>query len=393
MAHYHWKGINKNGEIHHGMLESKTRKFVWQRLINESITPLRIKRNLFHQTMKKSMLVDFTQQLTLLLKANIPLEKSLKLLESAEKKPEFYQFIRQIHQKIQSGKNLATALSEYPQYCSSDYCAFIKTGETTGKLCEALQHLLSLIQARQKLQAELKKAFSYPLFLFICTLVISGGILGFVIPEYQDFFSTMGSTLPRLTQAVLKFSTILKNCKTGLFMTLTITTILILTLLKQKKTRNRVDQLSLKIPWLKQLIIKITLTRWCYLLGIALKTRIPILSALMISNASINNRYLKEKFNQLPEKLRQGNSLFESLKKINLLRPELLQLVLIGENSGTMDLIFSKMAEIYQHDLTQQLSKLAKRAEPAAILILAGITGLIIAALYLPMVNLGLTLK
>lgn len=393
MAHYHWKGINKKGEIHHGILESKTRKFVWQRLINESITPLRIKRNLFHQTIKKSMLVDFTQQLTLLLKATVPLEKSLELLESAEKKPEFRQFIQQIRQKIQSGKSLSVALSEHPQHCSSDYCAFIKAGETTAKLCETLQYLLLIMKERKRLKSELKKAFIYPLFLLICTIIISSGILGFVIPEYQDFFNTMNSTLPRLTRTVLKLSATIKNYKIELLTTFAITPILIVTLLRQKQTRNTVDQLSLKIPWIKQLIIKTTLSRWCYLLGIALRTGIPILSAITISNTAINNHFVKEKFDQLPEKLRQGTSLFESLKKVNLLRQDLLQLVLIGENSGTIDLIFSKMAEIYQHDLTQQLSKLAKYAEPTAILVLAGFTGLIIAALYLPMINLGLTLN
>ncbi len=391
MPYYYWKALNPDGEINSGILKSQSRQQLRQQLLTDHLIPFSIKHHYTSKRLTHACLLEFTRQLTLLLQSNIPIEQALRIMEEAEKKPVLQAFFSQLRQHIQSGKPLYAALRKFPRYCSSSYCAFIQAGEETGRLHDTLRKLLNLLENKKILQSRLKKALSYPIFLLVMSLIISIGILGFIIPAYQSFFTSMGSTLPTLTQSVLTVSRYLQSNGRYFALFFLLIGILSVSAFKQPRIQHKLDNWLVKAPYIGKLITRMQLTRWSYLLATALNTQIPVLAALDMANNAISNHYLQRQFRQLTIQLSQGKSLHDSLCDLSLMNATTLQLVLIGENTGTMGAIFSQVAKNYQQELDEQLLKLTKRAEPAAILLLAGITGLIITALYLPMINLGLT--
>lgn len=393
MPQYHWKGVDHNGQVLIGVLQGRTRHLVRQHLVSQRIIPVCVKRDFFKSAfLKRTWIVMFTQQLTVLLRASVSLEQALRVLRQSESRAIVRDFLLQLQQKIQSGYSLADALRAFPRYFSGQYCAFIAAGETAGRLPETLQRLLVLLQARKARRSQLEKALGYPLFLLTCVLLITGGMLFFVVPVYRNFFVDMGGQLPPLTKTVLLLSDWFRQHGILLLVLFALLGAAVSIAIKHNAIRKIRDRCFLQIPWIGKLVLTATLAHWSYLLGVALTAGIPVLEAVALANASIRNTFLLERFTQLPQVLAFGQSFTEALKKTGVFCPAMLQLVLVGENSGTMPEIFCRVAENYQAVSSESLAKLTKRVEPLAILLLAALVGLVIAALYLPMINLGLDL-
>lgn len=389
MANYWWKALDEKGFINYGLIASQNRKLAEQKLADRKMTIIAIKQQFFVKSSMQNLLFSFTKELVLLLKANITLEKALIILEDSEKNVLLKAIFSELRQKLQSGLSLSESLCFIAEFCPDYYRVFIKTGEETGKLSQSLQQLFNLLKHKRDTRSQLKKALAYPSFLLVTTLLISSGIIFFVIPSYQNFFTSMGSRLPKLTQYVLDASFYLRNHL--VIISMSFSPGIIILLFSSKKYRYIMDKFSLKLPWISNLITDNNLSRWSYLLAISLKTGIPMLQAIKLANRTMTNQRLRQQFDRLIPQLAQGKSLHKSLQSLEIMQPGLLQLVLIGENSGTIAELISEVAKIYQSQLGESLAKLTRRAEPAAILLLAAIVGLVIAALYLPMVNLGLT--
>lgn len=389
MAYYSWKGILNNGKLIMGEYFAKNCAAVFKHLAALNIAPLQIKREWLPST---SGILHFTQQVALLLNANIPIREALNTLAQSQKSKKLKIIIQQLQQNIENGMNLSQAMSYFPCHFNTEYCTFIQAGEITGQLHITFRDLSKLRTRQHKIKNQIKKTLSYPIFLLICTIAISLGITLFIIPKYQNFFAEFHSKLPTLTAAVLHFSILLQH-HSGLIATSSSIAVMgTIIALRRPKVKLYLHQWLLHIPLLNALIVRAMLCQWTYLLAVAMTTHIPLLSAITLANRVITNSELQRLFRPIVEDLAAGKTLVFSLQKIKFFPPTVLQMILIGESTGTLALIFDKIAKTQQEELSYQLTRIIKYAEPLIMIVLALFTGSIIAALYLPMINLGLNL-
>ncbi len=391
MAYYNWKGIYPNGQLAKGQLKANDRREVINKIHDNHITPFYIKRIFFtFSTIPTIYILSFIRELALLLQTNVPLTQALSVLSQSEKNLSLKDIITQINKAIISGSSLYHALTQFPLVFSRQMLAFIQSGENTARLSQSLIKLSQLLESQQKIKNQLKKALSYPLFLLICTLLISIGIMFYIIPKYQSFFNELGGRLPKLTVVLLNLTLWLQQHIFILGFTLMLTIIILVIIFQQPKAKLACHQLMLKLPVTKSLALLYAISQWSYLLSMSAQTGIPLLGALALANKTITNKAISIKLNQILPSLQSGETLHTCLAKTKLFPQITLKMILIGETTGTLGHVFSTIAEDYQSRLTEYLSSLVKRAEPMIMLVIAALTGLLITALYLPMINLGL---
>ncbi|OGO94418.1 MAG: hypothetical protein A3F10_02745 [Coxiella sp. RIFCSPHIGHO2_12_FULL_42_15] len=395
MPYYFWKGVQRNGKISIGQHYAKNYAAQLAHLFSAGITPIKISREYFYWTQAACTtdILHFTQQLTVLIQARVPLSLALSTLHASQKNNRFKSVIAQIQNDLQAGMSLAQAMQNFPRLFTEEYCAFIAAGETTGQLAEAFQQLFKLLQQKQKIKHQIKKTLSYPIFLLCCTLLITLGSLFYILPQYQQFFSELGGELPFLTKLLLKLALAMQHHYCILMNILVIFFFGGYFALQSRNLSKRLHQYILHVPLLRSLVLHAAFSQWSYLLAIAWLTNIPLLAAINLANRILTNRYLEQLFSTLPENLTRGASLHECLQALHLLPLTTLQMIFIGENTGTLGVVFSNLATNHLETFTEQLAHVIKYAEPIIMILLALLAGIIIAALYLPMIHLGLEIR
>lgn len=395
MPSYFWKGVQPNGNIVIGQHIAKNHDEIKNYLASADITPIKITRE--HSFLIRNMVatdvLNFTQQLASLLQANVPLTQALFALSSSQKNQRFKAVIQQIQKYIEAGMNLSQATHAFPHIFNEEYRMFLKAGETTGHLSKTLKKLFVLLKQKKNIKHETKKIISYPIFLLTCALLTALGSVFYIIPKYQQFFSELGGNLPLITKILLNIAAWAQKYFSVLLLSLILFFFSAHFIRRSPQVIYWIHRYFLTIPPLRSLIVHATLSQWCYLLAIASRTNVPMLSAIELANQVIPNKYLKQMFSRIPKSLINGAPLYDCLKKIQFLPAMTLQMVLIGENTGTLAMIFSKIASHHWEAFTEQLTRMIKYAEPLIMILLALLTGMIIAALYLPMIHIGLEIR
>lgn len=390
-AIYYASGIANNHELHQFTMLAYNKTHALKKLLMQQITPLEIKKSFtFKRKIKHTLILNFLEQLRFLLQASIPLSQAFELLIENENNPLMKQILIELTLGMKQGQSFSTMLQQFPDYFSKFVISYIKNGEHTGDLTTTLEKICSLLNYQLNTKNALKKKLSYPFFLFISTLVTTIGMLLFILPQYQHFFHEMGGDLPPLTQALLNFSAWLKH-QGGKYSLISLSTLSFIRFtFYHNSLKFTWHKISLKIPFVNSLVLAHNLSRWCYLLAHSLKSGLSLLHAIQLANQSMDNLYLQKKLQALNAALKSGESLHKSLTDTHLFHLIPLNMVQMSETTGTMGLVFSKIAEGYQAQLNKYLSALIRGAEPTCLIFLAALVGLLFAALYLPMLNLGL---
>ena len=335
-----------------------------------------------------SELLNITTQLATMLKAGLSIIDSLNLLVEEQSKPHWQYLITEIEAQIVKGESLSSALSIHNYVFSPLYCEIIATGEMTGKLDESFEQLASLLEKSIKLQKNLKKAMRYPVFLLSVAIIVSLVMLLFVLPKFADIYHDFDAELPFFTQCIIDIADYLQQSWQIGCMIL-VGSFFVFQRYVNKQYRNKIEIALMKIPFVNKIIQTSCLTQIFQTIAITQKAGIPLLAGLTAAaNASYHCIY-RNSILQIISGIEQGHS-FSHVLHLQPCFPNLCrQLIHVGEQSGTLDLMLSRLALYYEVQNQTLIENLSQAFEPLLMLVLAVIIGGLIIAMYLPIFQLG----
>lgn len=347
-------------------------------------------RRIKKMTIPSKEITLFFRKLATLTTAGIPLVQALEILISGVTGSSFAKIIYRIKHDIEQGIPLSNALKKYPKQFDVLYCHLIWVGEQTGCLETLLNRIAFHKEKNEALKQKIKKALYYPLFVLVLTLTVTATLLMTLVPIFQDLFKSFNVELPLLTQWILAVSLLIQHY--GIYLLASM--IILVTGLKQLYSNNlkfkTMLQMTLfKLPLLSNIIQKIFLSRFSYALSIITKSGIPFLEALEMVSHSSNNIVYVNAIKTLQTTVARGQPIHRAMQKISLFSPMMIQLTNIGEESGTLEEMFSKAANFYEEELNTILEGLTTFLEPLMMIILGIIIGGLVIALYLPIFKMG----
>ncbi len=393
MPSFVWKGKNRFGAFQEGILIADSRDAAAATLrrqniqvsnIREKGKEIRLMPRISRGVAAKRVAI-FTRQFSVMLDAGLPLVQCLEILGEQEEDRTFRETIQQVRTDVESGAALADAMAKHPKAFNNLYVSMIQAGEAGGILDIILQRLAQYIEKVVRLQSQVKSALIYPVSILLIAAGVVYIILWKVIPVFSQLFAGLGGELPWLTRQVVNASNFV-----GRFGWLVIIGLILLYFLIRKyhKThsgRRQIDALLLRIPVVGMLLRKIAVARFCRTLATLTSSGVPILDGLEITAKTSGNAIIEDAIMSVRKAVEEGKTISMPLAETKVFPPMVVQMINVGEQTGALDQMLSKIADFYEEEVDTAIAGLMKLLEPVMIVILGTIIGTIVTAMYLPM--------
>jgi len=328
----------------------------------------------------------FASKLAALVDAGVPIVRGLDLMAKQQKLPMFKRALTKVSLDVNEGVSLGAAIRRWPKVFDQLTIAMVEAGETGGVLDEALQRLAKLLEDNAKLQNQIKGALGYPVAVLIIAILVFLGMTIFLIPTFAGIFEDLGAELPAFTQLLVDLSQLLRSEFS--FFAVGIILMLIWAFNKYygtDKGRRNVDSLVLKLPLFGDLIMMTATAQFCRIFSSLTRAGVPILTSLEISSQTAGNSIISDSILDSRRMVQEGVLLSTALIRQQVLPDMALNMLSIGEETGEMDKMLSKVADFYEDEVGAMVKALTSMLEPAMIVVVGGIVGSILLAMYLPM--------
>ena len=331
-----------------------------------------------------------TKQLASMLKTGLPLLEALNILSESTDDKSLRLVFKDAAISISRGSSFVSTLEKYPEVFDEMYLALVSAGETAGLLDQVLERESTLLESLSKIKGQIKSALAYPLAIFALTVIVVIIMLLFVIPVFQDMYSSSGADLPGLTQFMVDASKFLRDPVQILkfiplfFILIFFTKIL----LKKESFHLWKDSLLLKFPLTKELITKSSLANFSRTLSALNSAGVPILESLLIAKRTIGNRIFKRIVNKMNEEIQYGQPLYKVLASEKVIPILFTSMFRIGEETGELSEMVNKLADFYEDEVETSVKGLTSLLEPLMIVFVSGVVAFILVAMYLPMFNM-----
>ncbi|WP_088243652.1 type II secretion system F family protein [Calothrix rhizosoleniae] len=335
----------------------------------------------------------FSRQFAALINAGVAIVRSLGVLSEQCENPKLKQALLEISGEVQNGVNLSDAMRKHPDCFDGLYVSMVQAGEVGGVLDEVLNRLAKLLEDVARLQNQIKSALSYPVVVGFIAVAIFLGMTIFLIPIFANIFEDIGVELPALTQFLMAASKLLRSY--WLLVVIGGFVALVFAYKQYYKTevgKQTIDRLSLKMPIFGDLIQKSSVARFSRTFGSLTRSGVPILTSLEIVRDTSGNQVVANAIDSAKEEVQQGGIISLALQKYEVFPPMAIQMISIGEETGELDAMLMKVADFYEDEVEQAVKALTSILEPIMIVILGGMVGTILLAMYLPMFKVFETL-
>src|SRR5579864_1223884 len=333
-------------------------------------------------------LCTFTRQLSTLQDAGLPLLRSLKILEGQCKPGVLKNALGDVVEDIESGQTLSEAFAKHPKAFDRLYCNMIKAGEAGGALETILQRLADFKEKAQSLKRRIKSAMVYPAVVITVACTIVGFILYYIIPKFESIFADFGVDLPQMTKFLIKASHFVVRRLWVVLLTPVIIWIIIKLLYRNRTGAYILDRIKLMIPVIGDLVEKSTVARTMRTLGTLVQSGVPILESLSIVRDTAGNAVFERAFTRIHESIREGETIAQPLREARIVDDIVVNMIDVGEETGELDTMLNKIADNYDEEVETLVESLVSLLEPMMIVVLGGIIGFIVIALFLPLVQL-----
>ncbi|MDJ0796834.1 MAG: type II secretion system F family protein [Calothrix sp. MO_167.B12] len=328
----------------------------------------------------------FSRQFAALVNAGVAIVRSLGVLSEQCENPKLKQALLDISNDVQNGVNLSDAMRKHPDCFDGLYVSMIQAGEVGGVLDEVLNRLAKLLEDVARLQNQIKSALSYPVVVGCLAVAIFLGMTIFLIPIFANIFKDLGTELPALTQFLMVASELLRSAWLfafiGGFIALSFA---YKQYYKTEVGKQTIDRMSLKMPLFGDLIQKSSVARFSRTFGSLTRSGVPILTSLEIVRDTSGNYVVANAIDAAKEEVQQGGIISLALQKYEVFPPMAIQMISIGEETGELDAMLMKVADFYEDEVEQAVKALTSVLEPIMIVVLGGMVGTILLAMYLPM--------
>ena len=328
----------------------------------------------------------FANKLATMVNAGVPILRGLDMIQKQQKPPLFRRALKSMIQDVNQGESLANSMRNWPRVFDNLTVAMVEAGEAGGVLDETLHRLALLLEQNSKLQNQIKGALGYPITVFVVAILVFLGMTIFLIPSFASTFKTLNAELPAFTIFMVTLSDFLRSSGALLLVAGLILAFVLLTRFYQTPFgRRQIDRLILKLPLFGDLIQKTVTAQFCRTLASLSKAGVPILMALDLLFETTSNSVMSDAIKASRQDVSEGVPLSTALGSKNLFPELAISMLGVGEETGNMDAMLSKVADFYEDEISTAVKLLTSLIEPAMIILVGGIVAAILLAMYLPM--------
>ena len=406
MPKYAYKATNKEGKDQFGVLESESQALAVQDIRNMGLFPTHIREarksdekrarkkkgglgEIYFGGLKWKEIVVMTRQIATLIDAGLPLLRSLNILVAQLKPSKLRDILRDVTADVQSGSTFSEGLAKHPKAFDRLYVNMVKAGEVGGMLETVLARLATFMEKRMALIRKVRGAMVYPIFVIGAATIIVTFLLIKVVPVFAEIFAEFGAGLPAPTQFLVDVSEFIQYQWWRIMLYFSSTIITLKLGRKVPFIQRLIDRVSLKIPKIGDLVTKVAVARFARTLGTLLTSGVPILQALKITRETISNSVIQDAIQKVHDRIKEGDTIAAPLDEAKVFPAMVVNMIDVGEETGSLDAMLTKVADIYDSEVEIAVDAMLSLMEPAIILILGGIIGFIVIALYLPIFTLG----
>jgi len=338
---------------------------------------------------KPEDVVVFTRQFATMVDAGIPILQSIEALSDQTVNPTFKAALSNIHDDIQIGSSLSTAFGKHSKIFDQLYVNMIKVGESGGVLTAILERVANYLEKSERLRQKVQGAMIYPAVVVSIAFLITTGLLVKVVPTFAQIYASLDQKLPALTQSLIDFSSFLQHDILYMIGGIGVMIFLFNKYWQTPGGRIRVDTILLKLPVFGDLICKVSVSRFCRTLATLNQSGVPILESLDIVGRTCGNRVIELLVDEIKVSVKEGNTIAEPLSKSTIFPLMVTRMIAIGEKSGQLEKMLSKVAEFYDEQVDVAVESLTRLIEPLIIAFLGIVVGFIVVALFLPILNMA----
>jgi len=389
---YLWEGFDRNNRNVRGEMKGASETVVTTNLRRQGIRIVKLRRQTFRggKSINEKDITFFTRQLATMLKAGVPLLQAFEIVARGQKNARFARLMMDIKGRVEAGSSLSQAFREHPKHFDALYCNLVNAGETAGMLDGILERLATYKEKILAIKSKIKSALFYPISVIVVAIVVIWVIMVWVIPAFKQVFTSFGANLPSPTLIVMGISDffvsywwLMAAIIAGLITTF-------FTLRRRSETfRFAIDRLSLKIPVIGPILEKATIARWTRTLATMFAAGVPLFESLDAVAGASGNAVFIAGTRKIQTDVSTGTSLTNAMHNTGIFPSMVTQMTQIGEESGSLDGMLSKVADFYEREVDDAVAALSSLLEPIIIVFLGVVIGGLVVAMYLPIFKLG----
>ena len=392
-----WQGLNRKGKKVNGELSAASLLELKAQLRKQGITPGKIKKKpkpLFGLGGDKKIvpadIAVITRQIATMLGAGVPLVQTIEMIGKGHSNGNMQKLLADIGNKLQSGIPLSDCLREHPKYFDSLYCDLVASGEQSGSLETIYDRIATYKEKAEALKSKIKKAMTYPIAVLVIAAIVTSILLIFVVPVFQEIFASFGAELPAFTLLVIKISDFMQAYWYIMLAAIFIGGYMFKKAhLNSQAFRDSVDKQILKIPVIGELLEKAAVARYARTLSTTFAAGVPLIDALESAAGASGNAVFRDAILEIRSEVSSGMQMNLAMRNCNIFPDMVIQMVAIGEESGAVDDMLAKVANVYEQQVDDAVDSLTSLLEPMIMAVLGVVIGGLIIAMYLPIFQIG----
>ena len=392
-----WEGKDKQGKKVKGEMSGQSDAIIKATLRRQGINPTRVKKKpkpLFGAAVGKRItakdIAVFSRQMSTMMSSGVPLVQSFEIVGRGHENPRMQDLILDIKAEVEAGNNLGDSLGKHPLHFDDLYVNLVKAGEAAGILEDLLDKIATYKEKTEAIKGKIKKALFYPTAVLVMAFVVTSVLMIFVIPQFATLFADFGADLPGMTVLVINMSNFFTDWWFIIFPGVFGTVYGLLELKKRnRKFREIIERLSLKMPIIGEILVKATIARFARTLSTMFAAGVPLVEAMDSVAGAAGNVVYGAAILQMRDEIATGQQLQVAMRDTNLFPNMVVQMVAIGEESGAIDSMLSKVADFYEEEVDNAVDAMSSLMEPLIMAVLGVLIGGLVIAMYLPIFKMG----
>ncbi|WP_258239875.1 type II secretion system F family protein [Pseudidiomarina homiensis] len=393
-SEFQWQGLNRRGQKVKGIMRGDNEKEVRAKLRDQGINPRSVKKKakpLFgNKKIKGADIALFTRQIATMLEAGVPLLQGLEMVAKGTDHVRVRNLMLTIADDVGGGSPLAASLRKHPEVFDPLYCDLVDSGEQSGSLEAIYDRIATYREKSEALKAKIKKALVYPSAVIVVAIIVTMILLVYVVPQFESVFNDFGAELPAMTQFVVNLSEVVQAYALYIVVGFIIGAFLFgRAMVKSEKFRDKVQAYSLKIPVVGMILHKAAVARFARTLSTTFAAGVPLISALESAAGASGNSVYRDAIFRIQSDVTSGMQMHTAMVNADVFPTMANQMVYIGEESGSLDDMLAKVADVYEREVDDLVDNLTALLEPMIMVVIGVLVGGLIVAMYLPIFNLG----
>ncbi|AXS80580.1 type II secretion system F family protein [Dechloromonas sp. HYN0024] len=403
MANFAYKGRDGGGKLIEGVLEGASSGGVADLLLGRGITPLSIQETrasaksggdgggieFFKPTVEHVDILLFSRQLHTLLKSGVPIMRALSGLQESAINPAMKEVIRDVRESLEGGRELSLSLARHPTVFNPFYISMVRVGEATGLLDEIFLRLFDHLEFERFMREQVKSALRYPSFVIMAMVAAMVVVNIFVIPAFAKVFDGFGADLPLMTKILLGFSNFMVAWWPAMLVGTIGAALAFRAWVRTDAGLMQWEAMVLRFPIAGKIVRKAAMARFSRSFALGLRSGVPVMQALSNSAQTVGNSYIAQKIEGMRDTVERGESVVRAAIASSFFSPVVLQMISVGEESGSLDEMLEEVGQMYQREVEYELKTLGQQIEPILIVSLGAMVLVLALGIFLPMWDLG----